>query len=248
MIDTHAHLDACAEAPDTLLERAREQGVSRVITIGTGIDSSRAAIALVEATPGVFASLGIHPHDAGGEQAERVAELRDLLTHDRAVAVGETGLDYFRDHAPRDAQRRLFEQQLELAADLGLPVVVHSRAASDDTADVLAGFSGTVVLHCFSEPGLLSTALDRDYYVSFAGNVTYRNAEALRQSAALVSEDRLLAETDCPYLAPQPVRGQRCEPAFVVHTLAVLAAVRGIATPELEVRIDANADRAFSIP
>ena len=195
----------------------------------------------------MYASLGIHPHEAGHTEAGRLEELRELFADPRAVAVGETGLDYFRDYAPHDAQRRLFDAHLELAAELGKPVVIHTRAADEDTARVLAGFGGTVILHCFSSPGLLDPALERGWYVSFAGNVTYPKAPELREAAARVPADRLLAETDSPYLAPQPVRGRRNEPAFVMHTLATLAEVRGDDPGALEAQIDANASAAFGL-
>ncbi|MGH2921769.1 MAG: TatD family hydrolase [Gaiellaceae bacterium] len=248
MIDTHAHLDACADRPSALLRRAREAGVDRVVTVGTGIDSCREAIALVERHEEVYAALGIDPHQAGGGEARRIDELRELFTHERAVAVGETGLDFFRDHAPHDRQLLLFEAQLELASELGKPVVIHNRDADDETARVLAGFEGTVVLHCFSSPGLLEPALERGYYVSFAGNVTFPKAEALRTAATRVTAERILAETDSPYLAPQPRRGRPNEPAYVVHTLAALAAARGEELDELAAQIDANAAAAFSLP
>ena len=248
MIDTHAHLDACAEPAGVVLERARAVGVTRVVTVGTGIDSSRAALRVADEEAGVYAALGIHPHDADTDDAGRLGELRELLGHDRVVAVGETGLDHFRDYAPRSAQRRLFEQQLALAADLELPVVIHSRSAAQDTAAVLSGFESDVVLHCFSEPELLDVALERGYYVSFAGNVTYPKAEALREAARRVSADRILTETDCPFLPPQPVRGRPNEPAHVLHTVDVLADVRSTTRDELAQAVDANADRVFALP
>src|SRR5690242_14835284 len=164
MIDTHAHLDRSA-AP--ALERARAAGVERVIAVGTTIASGREALELADSDRGVYAALGIHPHEAGGDEAGRLDELRDLLRHERAVAVGETGLDYYRDYAPRDAQQRLFEGELELAAELGKPVVIHTRAADDDTLAALAPFQGRVILHCFSSPKLLDPALERGWYVSF---------------------------------------------------------------------------------
>jgi TatD DNase family protein len=248
VIDTHAHLDALEEPAAAVLARARQAGVRRVITIGTGIDSGRRAVALADREEGVYAALGIHPHEAGRKEAARVPELRALLGHDRAVAVGETGLDHFRNYAPRDAQQRLFEKHLALAAELELPVVVHCRAAAEATADVLAGFRGRVVLHCFSEPALLPVALERGYWVSFAGNVTYPRGEPLRAAAAAVPTDRILVETDCPYLAPQPVRGRPNEPAFVVHTAAALATARGEEPDELAAHIEANAAEVFSLP
>jgi len=245
VIDTHAHLDP-AEAPG-MLERARAAGVERVIVVATTIVGARDALALADAHEGVHAALGIHPHNAGDPDADRLDELRALLAHPRAVAVGETGLDHFREYAPRDAQRRLFERQLELADDLGKPVVIHTRAAEADTLAALAGHEGTVILHCFSSPALLEPALERGWYVSFAGNVTYPKAAELREAARRVPPDRILAETDSPYLAPQPVRGRTNEPANVVHTLAALAEARREDADELGRRIDANADAAFGL-
>jgi TatD DNase family protein len=245
VIDTHAHL-AREEAP-AVLERALAAGVERVIVVATTLAGASEAIALTERHDGLYACLGIHPHEAGSPDAGRVDELRALLAHARAVAVGETGLDYFRDYAPREAQRGLFRRQLELAHALDKPVVIHTRAADDDTLAALAGFDGIVVLHCFSAPALLEPALVRGWYVSFAGNVTYPNAGELRAAAARVPADRLLVETDSPYLAPQPVRGRRNEPANVVHTIAALARVRAEDADELAAMIDANADTAFRL-
>ncbi len=245
MIDTHAHI-ALDEA-DEVLERAAAAGVDRVVTVATSIAGARDALALSHRYPGVYASLGIHPHEASGADAGRLDELQELLADERAVAVGETGLDYFRDYAPRDAQRRLFDGQLAIAAELGKPVVIHTRAADDDTLSALVGFAGTVILHCFSSPALLAPALERGWYISFAGNVTYPNAGELRQAAKAVPATALLAETDSPYLAPQPVRGARNEPAYVVHTLAALAEARGESAEQLGAQIDANASAALDL-
>jgi TatD DNase family protein len=246
VIDTHAHLDACEEPPERLVERAHAAGVERILTVGTSVEGSRGALALAERHPEVFAILGIHPHEAG--HADGVGELRELLEHERAVAVGETGLDFYRDWAPHDRQHVLFERHLELASELGKPVVIHTRAADHETLDVLAGFAGDVVLHCFSSSPMLRDALERDYYVSFAGNVTYKNASELRVAATQVPADRLLTETDSPYLAPQPLRGRPNEPANVVHTLEVLARARSENREALEAQIDANAKRVFGLP
>jgi TatD DNase family protein len=247
VIDTHAHLDAL-EDPTGALARARAAGVSRVVTIGTGIDSCRAALALADEHDGVHVALGIDPHQAGTAEAERVDELRELLAHPKAVAVGETGLDYHYGADRTAEQVQLFEAQLALASDNRLPVVIHTRAADADTAERLRRHPGTIVMHCFSEPGLLEPALEHGWYVSFAGNVTYPKAQALREAAASVDSRRLLAETDSPYLAPQPVRGRRNEPAYVVHTLAALAELRGVDEDELAAQVDANASSAFALP
>jgi TatD DNase family protein len=247
VIDTHAHL-AALDDPDEAVERAAEAGVTRILTVGTDVEDCRRAVSLAERHDGVFAILGIHPHEAGTATADDLAELRKLLQHPKAVAVGETGLDWYRDYAPRDAQRRLFAAELELAAELGKPVVIHTRAADDDTLAALADFTGTVVLHCFSSARMLPTALERDWYVSFAGNATFPKAVDLRLAATEVPGERLLAETDSPYLAPQPVRGRRNEPANVVHTLAALARARGEESDELERQIERNATECFSLP
>ena len=245
MIDTHAHIGR-EEAGDMLV-RARSARVDRVIVIGTTIAGAREALEIAEEYEGVFASLGIHPHEAGGDEAERLEELRPLLGHRRAVAVGETGLDHYRDYAPHDAQATLFDRQLALARDTQKPVVVHTRAAEAATVERLQAFDGTVVLHCFSSPSLLQFALDRGCYVSFAGNLTYKNAYDLRAAARAVPRERLLVETDSPYLAPQPVRGTRNEPANVVHILEALASARGEDAAALAAQIDANATAAFGL-
>jgi TatD DNase family protein len=244
VIDTHAHLDALDD-PAAAVARARAAGVDRIVAIGSGLDSSRATIAIAGEEEGVHAAVGIHPHQAGDD--EPLEELRPLAA-EHAVAVGEIGLDFFRDYAPRDRQRHVFGAQLELATELGLPVVIHTRAAEDETMAMLADFDGTVVLHCFSSPDLLPAAAERGYYVSFAGNVTYPKAQNLREAARNVAPDRILAETDTPYLAPQPVRGRPNEPAHVVHTVAALAEARGEDAGELAERIAANAARAFLLP
>jgi TatD DNase family protein len=243
VIDTHAHLDALDD-PSAAVARARDAGVERIVAIGSGLASTRATLAIAEREEGVHAAVGIHPHQAG--EGESLDELRRLAAGE-AVAIGEIGLDFFRDYAPRDAQRRVFDDQLHLAAELGIPVVVHMRAAEEETMQMLAAFAGTVVLHCFSSPELLPAASERGYYVSFAGNVTYPKAEDLRDAARRVAPERILAETDTPYLAPQPVRGRPNEPANVVHTIAALAESRGEDAGELGERIAANAARAFSL-
>ena len=248
MTDTHAHLDACVEPPEVLVARAREAGVERIVSVGSGLDSCRETLAIARREHGVWAALGVHPHQAAEPDAQRLDELRELLTDERAVAVGETGLDFYRNYAPRDRQRDLFERQLGLAEELGKTVVVHSRAAEAETAAALEAFGGTVVLHCFSSPELLEPALERDCFVSFAGNVTYPKAEELREAARRVPAERLLAETDSPYLSPQQRRGRPNEPANVVHTVAALADARGEDVGELAARLDANAAAAFSLP
>jgi TatD DNase family protein len=245
--DTHAHLDSCEEPAEALVARAREAGVDRIVSIGSGLSSCRETLAIAAREEGVHAALGIHPHHAAEPDAGRLGELRLLVAEEQAVAVGEIGLDFYRDYAPRDLQHRLFLAQLELAAELRKPVVVHTRAAAEETATALEGFPGTVVLHCFSSPELLAVALERGYFVSFAGNVTYPKAGELREAARQVPGDRLLAETDSPNLSPQPRRGRPNEPANVVYTVAVLAETRGEEEQAFSERLDANATAAFSL-
>jgi TatD DNase family protein len=244
VIDTHAHLDASADPADVLIARAAEAGVTRIISVGTHPESWRDTLAIAEQNDGVVAALGIHPHNAADAD---LPGLREALAHSKAVAVGETGLDYFRDYAPRDAQLLVFDAQLELATELGKPVVIHTRAADDDTLAALAGFGGTVVLHCFSSTLLLEPALANGWYVSFAGNVTYKNAHDVRSAAFAVPAERLLAETDSPYLSPEPRRGRPNEPANVVHTVAALARARNGDADELAAQIDENATRCFGL-
>ena len=196
----------------------------------------------------MYAVIGIHPHDAGEATDANVAEIRTLLTRPKAVAAGEMGLDWYRDYAPRDRQLRLFDAMLGVAAETAKPAVIHTRAADDDTVAALAGFDGTVVLHCFSSPHLLPAALERGWYVSFAGNATFPKAVDLRLGAREVPADRILAETDAPYLAPQPLRGRPNEPAYVMHTLAALADARGDDPAELERQIERNAAVCFGLP
>jgi TatD DNase family protein len=239
VIDTHAHLGD--DAAD-VLERARAAGVTRVVAVATSIAGARDVLTSAESNDGVFACLGVHPHEAGAPGD--LSELRRLLGHPKAVAVGETGLDYFRDYAPHDAQQRVFATQLTLALELGKPVVIHTRAADDDTRARLVGHAGTVILHCFSSPPLLEAALAHDWYVSFAGNVTYKNAYDLRDCARRIPSERILVETDSPYLAPQAVRGRRNEPSFVVHTYDFLSELRA---DDVRALADANATRAFGL-
>jgi TatD DNase family protein len=244
VIDTHAHLDMLEDA-DAAVERARAAGVMTILTVGIDRERWHRSIELAERNEDVRVILGIHPHNAAGDTT--IDELREAHRDPRVVAVGETGLDYYRDYAPRARQREVFEQQLALAAELDKPVVVHTRAADEDTAAALVRHDGDVVLHCFSSPAMLRPALEHGWYVSFAGNVTYRNAPDLRVAASQVPVERLLTETDAPYLAPQAKRGRRNEPAYVAHTLAALAEARGDDAQELEAQIDRNAARVFRL-
>ena len=248
MVDTHCHLDFC-ESPDAeLLERARAAGVRRVATVGTDGPSIERALAAAHEHPDVAAIVGRHPHETAGFGAADLEEIERAAADPVARAIGETGLDYYRDHAPRDDQRRAFEAQLELAARLELPVAIHTRAAEDDTFALLrehAGAIPAVILHCFSAPDRLDECVERGYLCSFAGNVTYPKAVELHEAARQVPEELLLMETDAPYLAPQPLRGKPNEPAHVTHTARWVAELRGVSYEQVERAVEANAARVF---
>jgi TatD DNase family protein len=240
VIDTHAHLELCDGTPEQLVAAAAAAGVDRILTVGR-----EQALDLAERLGSVWAIVGIHPHEAG--DAGDADALRPLLSHPRAVALGECGLDFYRDYAPRDAQERIFADQIALANELALPLVIHTRAAEHDTFRMLEQARVAVVLHCFSTPGRLDEAVARGYYCSFAGNVAYPSAADLRAAAARVPPELILAETDSPYLAPPPHRGRPNQPAHVALTLEVLARERGVDPAELAAQIDRNADRVFGL-
>jgi TatD DNase family protein len=247
MIDSHTHLDLCDGPEAALVEAAVAAGVTRILTVGIDGASCRAALAAAESFPQVYAAIGRHPNASRGFDDADLAELRALSAHPRCVAIGETGLDFYRDGSPRADQERAFAAQIALARETSKPLVIHSRAAEDATLEQLAEEAGgvRVVLHCFSMPARLDECLERGYMLSFAGNVTYPSASELGEAARKAPLEALLAETDAPYLAPQAVRGQRNQPAFVAHTLAFLARLRGAAEDELGDAIAANGARTF---
>lgn len=247
VIDSHCHLTDERLFPDVegILERARAAGVEAVVTIGTHREDWARVVELAARFPEVHAVAGVHPHTADQATEAVLAELRELALGRRIVALGETGLDYFYDNAPREAQRASFLRHLELARETGLPVVVHTRSADADTAAVIADAPGvTGVLHCFSGGrALLETALEAGWYVSFAGMITFKKYEDAELVRA-VPADRILVETDAPYLAPIPFRGRTNEPAFVVHTARKAAEIRGEDPAEFAAAAARNA-RAF---
>lgn len=246
-IDTHAHLDHCKVDPDDLVASARTAGVSTIIQSGTDADSSRLAVDLAERFPEVWATVGFHPHDAKELDDQGASVIEALLGHPRVVAVGEAGLDYHYDHSPRARQLEVFEWHMGLAAREGLPLVVHSREADDPTLDLLdkAGPGLTVILHCFSMPDRLAELMRRGYYVSFAGNVTFAKATALQGAARTAPSDRILIETDAPFLTPVPRRGRPNSPALVVHTYEFVAELRGVTPAQLAAQVRENAARAY---
>lgn len=256
-VDSHAHIDGeeFDADRDGVVARAREAGVRAILNVGTGDPHAGnfvRAVAVAEKYEGVHAAVGVHPHDAKlyDEAAERL--LLEFVRSKRVVALGEIGLDYHYDNSPREVQHGVFGRQLRLARQEGLPVIIHSRDADDDTLEILrAEYAGTErggVMHCFGGgPELAEGALGLGFYISFAGNVTFKKADALREVARTVPLERLLVETDCPYLAPVPHRGRRNEPAYVVETARFLADLRGVSHEELGRATSENFSRLFGV-
>ena len=248
MVDSHTHLEMCDPSDAELVAAAVEAGVSRLVTIGIDGASCRAALAAAEDFPQVYAAIGRHPNSATGFDDADLAELEALAAHPKCVAIGETGLDFYRDGAPRADQERAFRAQIELARSVGKPLVIHTREAADDTLGILDSEAGgvRVILHCFSMPERIEECLAHpDWWISFAGNVTYPKATDLQAAARDVPAELLMVETDSPYLSPQPVRGKPNEPANVVATAEDVAELRGIAYAELEAAVERTAARVF---
>jgi TatD DNase family protein len=253
LIDTHCHLDAhyFDEGPEAILQRAREASVGAFVVIGVGENSkaARNAISLAETYPYVVATAGIHPHEAEHATPELRNELRELVTHKQVVAVGEIGLDYHYDHSPRATQAEVFRYFIQLAREVKKPMVIHTRSAPEETIQILreekANEAGGVI-HCFSEDkAFAKQALDLGFYLSFSGIVTFKKAQSIQEVAAWAPVDRIMVETDSPYLAPVPFRGKRCEPAYVVHTAQAVAKLRGVDYSLLEQQTTLNAQTLF---
>ena len=249
--DSHAHVwwDSYAEDRDAVLARAREAGVERMVVVGTDVASSRRSFELAETDAGLFPTAGIHPHDAKDADDAARAAIEELCRRPDCVAVGETGLDYFKEYSPREAQLENFEWHLSLARELGQPVVVHSRDAHEDMVATLARFPEVCgVMHCYTLGAReLPAYLELGYSISFSGVVTYPRNDENREAAAAVPQDRLLVETDCPFLSPQGHRGRRNEPALVVRVLETVAQVRGQSVDELAAVTSRNAAELFGL-
>ncbi len=252
MVDTHAHLNfpQFDDDREEVVARALAAGVGAIINVGADLNSSRQAISLAERYPQIYAAVGIHPHDAETLTAETLAEIQTLARHPRVVAIGETGLDYYRDLSPRGAQRRAFEAQLALASELGVPVIVHDREAHSDVTAILRRWVGGRhssggVLHCFSgNLDMAQEAMEWGFYISIAGPVTFTNARRLPELVRRLPLTHLLIETDCPYLAPHPYRGKRNEPA---HLKLVAQAIAGLKATSLEEIARVTADNANAL-
>ncbi len=247
MIDSHTHLHLCEQPDSELVAEAVAAGVKRVLTVGIDGASCRAALAAAEAYPQVYAAIGRHPNESHGFDEADLAELRALAAHERCVAIGESGLDFYRESASPADQRRAFAAQIALAKETGKPLVIHCRAADAEVLDQLATEADgvRVLMHCFSMPERLAECVKRGYAISFAGNVTYRSASGLAEAARLVPDELLLLETDAPYLTPQAVRRERNRPAFVTHTAAFVAELRGVSVQRLGEVVEGNAARLF---
>jgi TatD DNase family protein len=254
VVDTHAHLALCEADEDELVAAAGAAGVGRILTVGLGEDTNPEAVRAAEEADAVFAAVGRHPNGAGGFDEAAAEAIEGLASRPEVVAIGETGLDFYRDRSHPEDQRRAFSAQISIARNVGKPVVIHLRdrdGSEDAVAEAFATLAEQadgvpVVLHCFSAgPNWAERASEQGWYCSFAGNLTYPRAEPIREAAALTPDDRLLVETDSPFLAPQPMRGKPNQPANVVATAERLAEVRGVAYGELERTVEANAARVF---
>jgi TatD DNase family protein len=256
IIDTHAHLDM--EQYDTdreeVIERARANGVDYILNIGCDVESSVRSLELAEQYDFIYATAGVHPHDVKSIDDATYADLKRLLVHPRMVAVGEIGLDYFKNYSPQDLQRTHFKKQLELAKELDKPIIIHCRDANEDMISILSEFyepnekARSGIFHCFSgDQKLADKALEMGFYISFSGSVTFKKSDELRAVAKTVPADRLFVETDCPYLAPVPKRGKRNEPAFVHHTAGLIAEVRGLRVEDVQRTTELNFFELFGI-
>ncbi|MDH5763584.1 MAG: YchF/TatD family DNA exonuclease [Nitrospinota bacterium] len=255
MIDTHAHVDmeSYDEDREETIQRARDNGVKYIVNIGCDIASSQRSVELAEYYDFIYATAGIHPHDTKDITGDTYDQLRILLDHPKVIALGEIGLDYFKNYSPQDVQRKHFRKQIELAKELNKPIIIHSRDAKEDMINILSDYydhssERSGIFHCFSDDQeLADAALAMGFYISFAGTVTFKNADNLRQVAKTIPADRLFAETDCPFMAPAPNRGKRNEPAFVNHTAAKLAEVRGLKIEDVERAMELNFHDLFGI-
>ncbi|MFT4050151.1 MAG: TatD family hydrolase [Solirubrobacterales bacterium] len=249
MVDTHAHIEMCEGTPSEIVARAEEAGLTRILTIGLTRETFDVSLEIASAHEIVYAAVGCHPNETTDFGDEHADAIDAAAAHPKVRAIGETGLDFFRDSAPPEKQREAFRTQIEIATKHNLPVSIHARAAEAECIDMLIDHGRelpAVILHCFSDASQLSRAVDAGFYCSFAGNVTFKNAPDLRDAAKQVPDELLLLETDSPFLAPVPNRGKRCEPAWVALTAELVAEERGVSYDELDALVTANAQRALS--
>ncbi len=254
LVDTHAHLDSApfSKDRDEVVARALENGISHILSVGTDLESSRANVAIARAYPSVFASVGIHPHDASSADDKSLDQLRSLIaSNDKIVAVGEIGLDFYRDRSPREVQRDAFRRQIRLALEVGLPLIVHDRDAHEETVQILKEENAAKVggvLHCFSgDLAMARACIELGFYISFPGTITYPKNDEARAVVRGVPMERILVETDCPYLSPQAFRGKRNEPAYVRHTAEKVAEIKGLTIDDVARITSLNAHTLFGI-
>ena len=249
--DTHAHYcdKRFDDNRDALLDSMPENGVSLILNAGSSMRSSKLSIQMADKYPFVYASIGVHPHDSKSMTDETVSQIEQMLSHPKAVAVGEIGLDYHYDFSPRDVQRKRFREQMELARKLNMPVIVHEREALGDTLDIISEYSDlTGVVHCFSGSWeTAKTILDKGWHLSFTGVVTYKNARRALEVIEKMPADRIMLETDCPYLSPEPMRGKINSSLYLPHIAAKIAEVRGVTTEEIAALTMENGKRFFGI-
>ncbi|MHC4131943.1 MAG: TatD family hydrolase [Planctomycetota bacterium] len=255
LIDTHSHLtfNQLTDNVDEILQRSREAGVTSWITVGTDPEQNVKVVELAEKYDNLYAAVGIHPHEAKDVTTDTMIHLIKLAEHPKVVAVGETGLDYHYDHSPRDSQKSVFTNHLQIASELKLPVIIHSRQAFDDTIEIVDEFTSKIekiVFHCFT--GTCEQAqviIDKGFYISFTGAVTFKNAKHVQDAAQLVPIEKMMIETDCPYMSPEPMRKQRInEPALLVHTAKFLAELKNMHPEEFADITTSTAQRFFAIP
>ncbi|NPV05857.1 MAG: TatD family hydrolase [Syntrophaceae bacterium] len=253
VIDSHAHLEMSPfdRDRDQVIRRAREAGVEIIVTVGTTVEDCRKALEITRRHPGVYAVIGIHPHEVKDIDAETYDLLKRMASQEKVVAYGEIGLDFFRNLSPRETQIRRFGEQLELASELNLPVVIHDREAHRETLDQLKSWKGARrgIIHCFSgDYAMAKQCIGMGFYISIPGTVTFEKNETLRSIVRDLPLDSLLVETDCPYLTPHPFRGRRNEPAYVVHTAKKVAEIKGKSFEDVAAVTTANAKALFRIP
>lgn len=257
IIDTHCHLDVdyAPKSLEQILEEAKKEGVSTLISIGTDLETSQTAAEFSEKNPSIYHTVGFHPHEAKKMKSKDLKTIESMAKHSKCVAIGEIGLDYHYDHSPREDQNKRLKEQLELARKLELPVVIHSREAEEDLLKQLTEHTSQMktsrppgVIHCFSGTrGFAEACVDLGFYISFSGIITFKKAEDVRSTAKIIPENRLLVETDSPYLAPVPFRGKKCEPAMVKLNATKLAEIRGMDLSEIAKLTTKNAKDLFQI-
>jgi TatD DNase family protein len=253
LIDTHAHLDFedYDRDRDEVLRRAKMIGVEKIFNIGADLESSRRSVEFAEKYDDIYAVVGIHPHDADTVNKESLREIKKLALNNKVKALGETGLDFYYDNSPREKQKEAFKKQLDLAKELNLPVVIHSRSAGEETLNVIdqvADFSANLIFHCYAYgPELIEKIIERDYYAAFGGLITFNSAEEIRKALAKMPLNRILLETDSPYLTPSPYRGKRNEPSYLKYIVKKAAEIKKVDPEELAEITSENAERIYNI-